>query len=176
MGHRLIAGYVDNGSMGYLLSTPNTRVKIALTQGIFFLLSIVFLFFVVTSVTIGFCQARYVDLLNIRQFIMLNSFALLLTSAVSAIAWFFSCLFSDAKYSIGFGAGIPILFFMLNVFAGVKYEYKWIGTCSLYRLFNASEILSGRGNIIENSIVLLTITAGLYTAGIVIFRKKRLAL
>jgi ABC-2 type transport system permease protein len=162
--------------MGYLLSTPNTRVKIALTQGVFFLLSVVFLFFVVTFVTIGLCQVRHPDLLNIRQFIILNSVALLLTFAVSAIVWFFSCLFSDAKYSIGFGAGIPILFFMLNVFAGAKHEYEWIGTLSLYRLFKASDILSGNDNTLRNCLIFLTVTASLYAAGIVIFRNRRLAL
>jgi ABC-2 type transport system permease protein len=36
VGHRLIGKMVDNGSMAYLLATPNSRTKIVLTQSIAF--------------------------------------------------------------------------------------------------------------------------------------------
>jgi ABC-2 type transport system permease protein len=35
MADRMIARHVDSGAMGFLLSTPNTRTKIALTQAVF---------------------------------------------------------------------------------------------------------------------------------------------
>ena len=35
LANKLIMGYIDNGSMAYLLATPNTRFKIVFTQALF---------------------------------------------------------------------------------------------------------------------------------------------
>jgi ABC-2 type transport system permease protein len=174
MGNRLMAKMVDNGSMAYLLSTPNNRVKIALTQGIYYLLGIAVLFVFLTGVTIGMSQAMYPNLLDIPAFILLNTCAFLLTCAISAICWFFSCLFNDTKYSLAFGVGIPVLFFMLNMFGGIKEELGWLTSLSLYRLFRAAEILSGSTNTLGICLVFAAIVFGLYTGGIYVFKRKNL--
>lgn len=176
MGNRLMARQVDNGSMAYLLSTPNNRVKIALTQGIYFLLSIAVLFIFLTGATIGMSRSMYPNLLDIPAFIRLNACAFLLTCAISAICWFFSCLFNDAKYSLAFGVGIPVLFFMLNVFGGIREELDWIASLSIYRLFRADGILSGSANIFGICLVFVAITSVLYLAGIYVFKRKNLPL
>jgi len=44
VANRLVAKLVDTGSMSYLLSSPNSRKKIVITQALFFLLSIFLLF------------------------------------------------------------------------------------------------------------------------------------
>ena len=176
MGHRLMAKQVDNGSMAYLLSTPNNRVKIALTQGIYFLFSVAVLFIFLTGVTIGISQSMYPNLLDIPSFIRLNACAFLLTCAISAICWFFSCLFNDAKYSLAFGIGIPVIFFMLNVFGGIKEELDWITSLSPYSLFRAAEILSGSANIFGLCLIFIAIIFGLYSAGIYVFKRKNLPL
>jgi len=176
MGNRLMARLVDNGSMAYLLSTPNNRQKIALTQGVYFLLSIAVLFVFLTGATIGMSQSMYRDMLDVPAFIHLNVCAFLLTCAISAICWFFSCLFNDTKYSLAFGVGIPVLFFMLNVFGGVKESFDWLASLSLYRLFKASEILSGGANILGICLVFAAITLGLYAAGIYVFKIKNMPL
>ncbi|HOB20425.1 MAG TPA: ABC transporter permease subunit, partial [Candidatus Atribacteria bacterium] len=43
LANRLVAKAVDNGSMAYLLSTPNSRAKIIITQGLYALLSLAIL-------------------------------------------------------------------------------------------------------------------------------------
>ena len=40
IANRLISKYVDSGSMAYLLATPNKRSKVAITQGLFMIISI----------------------------------------------------------------------------------------------------------------------------------------
>ena len=174
MGHRLIAKLVDNGSMAYLLSTPNTRTKIAITQGVYFLLSICVLFIFLTCAAIGISQSLYPDLLDIPSFVLLNVCALFLTCAISSICWFFSCLFNDTKYSLAFGVGIPVLFFMLNILGGMKDEYSWITSLSLYKLFNASEILSGSTNAVGICAIFAGISLCLFGGGIYFFKNKNL--
>ena len=41
LANKLVAKYVDTGSMAYLLSTPNSRKKIVITQGLFVIINIV---------------------------------------------------------------------------------------------------------------------------------------
>lgn len=176
MGNRLITKHVDNGSMAYLLSTPNNRVKIAFTQGLYFLASITVLFIFLTGVTIGICQSLYPNMLDIPAFVILNTCALLLTCAISSICYFFSCLFSEVKYSLAFGAGVPVMFFMLNMIGGVKEELDWLASLSLYRLFRATEIISGTSDVLRICLIFILITLGLYTAGIYVFKKKNLPL
>ena len=40
LANKLIMGYIDNGSMAYLIATPNTRFKIVLTQALFLIISL----------------------------------------------------------------------------------------------------------------------------------------
>ncbi len=176
MGNRLMAKYVDNGSMAYFLSTPNTRGRIALTQGIYFIAGIFALFLVLTMAGIGICQAVYPGHLDMPSFLLLNFCAFLLTCAISAISWFFSCAFSDVKYSLAFGAGIPVLFFMLNVLGGMQDGMGWAASLSLYGIFDASAILTGSANILQMCLLFAGITLTLYAAGILIFKKKSLPL
>lgn len=176
MGSRLMAKHVDNGAMAYFLSTPNTRVKIALTQGIYFISGIFALFLVLIVAGIGICQAMYPGHLDIPSFLLLNFCAFLLTCAVSAISWFFSCMFSDVKYSLAFGAGIPVLLFMLNMLGSMQEGLSSIAALSLYKLFDASAILSGNADILRMCLIFAGITLMLYAAGIFVFKKKSLPL
>jgi ABC-2 type transport system permease protein len=172
-GNRLMARHVDNGSMAYLLSTPTTRVKIALTQGLYFLKGVAVMFVLLTGVTIAMCEAAHPGMLDIPAFIGLNAAALLMSCAISAICWLFSCLFNEARYSLALGAGIPVLFYMLKIVGGVSEELSWVSKLSLYDLFNASDILSGK-NIMGPCVIFTVLTLALYTGGIWIFKRKRL--
>jgi len=90
--------------------------------------------------------------------------------------WFFSCLFNNTKYSLAFGVGVPVLFFMLNILGGIKDEYSWITSLSLYKLFSASEILSGSTNAVGICAVFAVISLCLFGGGIYVFQKKNLPL
>ena len=63
LGNKLVAKLVDNGSFAYLLSTPNSRVKLILTQGIYALSSLVVLFLAIFGLGVGICEALQPGLL-----------------------------------------------------------------------------------------------------------------
>lgn len=172
-GNRLIARQVDNGSMAYLLSTPATRVKIALTQGVYFISGVAVMFVLLTGMTVAMTEGAYPGMLDIPAFIRLNAAVLLLSSAVSAISWFFSCLFNEAKYSLAFGAGLPVLFYMLKIIGGVSEELGWVSKLSLYNLLSVPDIVSGKG-IWGPCLIFAAVTLALYAGGIWIFKRKRL--
>jgi ABC-2 type transport system permease protein len=176
VANRLVARQVDSGFMAYLLSTPNKRIKIAITQGVWFLLSIAALFVLLTGVTILLCQAAYPGQLDAAAFIRLNVCTFLLTAAVGALSWFFSCVCNDVKYSLTFGAGIPVLLFMMNLFGGIRENLGWLGALSPYGLFKAGDIIRGSADMAGICLSFILSTLVLYAAGILIFSRKNLPL
>jgi len=176
LGYRLMARLVDGGSMAYLLSTPNTRGKIALTQGLYFLASLVVLFLALTAAALGMAQAMYPGRMDVAAFVRLNLCAFLLTCAVSSVTWFFSCLMNDARFAVALGTGIPVALFMGNVLFGMAEGLEKAAGFTLYGLFRAPEILSGNASVMGLCLLYGVITLVLYAGGIVAFQKKDMSL
>lgn len=173
VGNKIIAGRVDKGSMSCLLATPNTRNKISISSGIFLLLSNVIIIGI--NAVIGYiCCLAYKEAdISLKHTLILSAGAILMVCAVSAICYFFSCLFNESKNSLAFGAGIPIvffLFFMLKDFGEKLEVFKKVTIFSLYMPVKIvdndySPYLIGFG-------VLAAIIIALYIAGVKIFNKK----
>jgi len=174
--NRAIAGYVDSGSMAFLLSTPNPRWKIALTQAVYLAGSVALLIVFTMLVGIAVSQAMFPGALDIGRFALLNLGALLLYFALSAIGFLASCLFDETHLSLALGAGLPVLFLLMKLIAGVSEDLAPIGRASLTSLFDPAAILAGARSVPPSFLALLLIGAVLYVAGIVIFSKKDLPL
>ncbi len=175
LGNKLVARIVDNGSFAYLLSTPNSRVKIILTQGLYALLSVAVLFAALFGIGVFFSAVIYPGLLDVGSFFRLNLTTMLLNMAVMMICFFFSCLFNETKMSLGFGAGIPIAFLLMNMLGGVSADSEILKKISIYGFYDPVKLVQGE-SVLGVNLIYLGITAVLFTAGILIFRKKRLPL
>ncbi len=176
VGNRLIAKYVDSGSMAYLLSTPNKRRKIALTQAVFLFLSTTLLIVVVAGVNLLMCISMYPGLLDISKFIILNLGLIGYFTLISSITFLFSCIFNETRNSLAFGAGIPLLFFVINMLRGASPDLDFLKYFTALSLFDSNDWITG-GNIVWIGSVAFFLTSILfYTLGIRIFIKKDLPL
>lgn len=173
--NRSIASHVDKGSMAYLLSTPNTRAKIARTQGLFILITITLLIGFVTLVGILLSAMQFKGQLDIEGFLLLNFGALLLYYALTGIGFFASCFFNDTKNSLALGAGLPVAFLILQMIADTGEETKFLSYFSLFTLFDPAKITQGSDYIIS-FVILGVIAAVMYCAGIYVFHKRDLPL
>jgi ABC-2 type transport system permease protein len=173
---RMIARYVDSGSMAFLLSTPNTRAKIALTQGVFLVSSLVALFAFLTLIGIVYTQALYPGELDIGGFILLNAGALFLYFALSGIGFFASCLSNERKHSLALGGGLPVLFFLIHTLSNVGEEVSFLKNFTLMSLFDTTEIITRGSGVLPAFAALFLIGLALYAAGIYVFSKKDLPL
>jgi len=176
MANRAIAGYVDSGSMGFLLSTPNPRWKIALTQAYFLIASIKLLILVTMLMGILISSALFPGELDLWRFVLLNIGAILLYFAISGIGFFASCLFNETRFSLALGAGLPLMFLLMKMLADVDEKLAGIGRASLISLFNPKAILALDSSVLPSFIALFAIGLVLYAAGIVVFSKKDLPL
>jgi ABC-2 type transport system permease protein len=175
LGNRLVAKLVDNGSFAYLLSTPNSRVKIIITQGIYALASVAVLFAALFSLGFFVCEAMLPGLLDVGAFLSLNFTTMLVNMTVMMISYFFSCLFNDSKMSLGFGAGLPIAFILLNMLGGVSQDAEVLKSFSIYGLYNPVELVRGT-KIWEVNLLYAGMIIFLFAAAVVVFKRKKLPL
>ncbi|MGL4606694.1 MAG: ABC transporter permease subunit [Eubacteriaceae bacterium] len=173
LGNKLVAGLVDKGSMAYLLASPNSRRKIVTTQAIFLLTVITLLVGFVTLLGVIFCQIKFSGLLDVKAFLLLNLGVLLLHYAIGGICFFASCLFSDTKNSLALGAGLPILFLLIQMLSNANKDLEFLRYFTIFSLFNPKDIIHG-DNILLYFGILVGIALVLYGVGVLIFNKKDL--
>ncbi|MDD4113858.1 MAG: ABC transporter permease subunit [Herbinix sp.] len=173
--NRCIASHVDKGSMAYLLSTPNTRSKIARTQALFIIASTTIMMGITTIVGIVLSNASFPGELDIRAFILLNLGALLLYFSVTGIGFFASCLFNDTKNSLMIGAGLPIAFLVIQMISDVGEKTSFLRYFTMFTLFDSDKIISGEG-FVPQFLVLIVIAIVMYGLGFYVFKKRDLPL
>ncbi len=175
VANRSIASHVDKGSMAYLLSTPNTRGKIARTQAGFLLISITLLIGIITIVGILVSEMIFPNELDIKGFLLLNLNTLLLYFAVTGIGFFASSLFNDTKNSLALGAGLPVAFLVLQMLSGTGESVEFLKYFTLFTLLDPDKIISGEGYVI-NFVILTLLAIILYASGFFVFKKRDLPL
>ncbi|MEK3758287.1 hypothetical protein MKZ07_07580 [Paenibacillus sp. FSL P4-0338] len=174
VNHRLIAVHVDKGSMAYLLSTSNSRIRIAVTQAVFSLTSVTAIFSWITILTLITSSVMFPGLMDTKQFILLNLYALLMYYTINGICFLASCLANEARYSLGLGAGLPITFVLLQMLGDSGARLEWLGYFSLFALFDPERLFAGDSFAYIGMAVFAGLAAVLYTVGIIWFNKKDL--
>ena len=175
LGNRLVAKMVDNSSFAYLLSTPNSRIKLIVTSGVYALLSILVLFSCLFLIGVALCEITFPGLLDVGAFFKLNVTTMLVNMAVMMISFFFSCLFNETRLSLSFGAGIPILFLLMNMLGGVTTDMNILKSVSIYGFYDPVELVQG-ADILPTNLGYAAVSIALLAAGVYIFNRKRLPL
>ncbi len=170
---RLVAKTVDSGSIACLLATPDSRGKIILTKAVYAVLSLTAILGLLFLANCLLGKALYPDDLDVAAFFQLNVTVTLVNITVLSISFFFSCLFNDTKYSLAFGAGLPIAFLLMHMLGGASPDAEIVRKLSIFGWYDPLSIVNGETvpgvNLLYGLLSLL-----LLGGGILIFRKKRL--
>ena len=173
IGYRAIGKFVDRGSMTYLLSTPNTRMKIALTQAVSMVFTILMLFVSITLFCIVLSQIMFPGALEIGKFILMNMGVFMYFFAVGSITFIFSCLFNDGKNSLLFGTAVPVAFLLIHMLGQMEGSLELFKYLTMLTLFNANDIITVGYNPLPMVVLFLIGVVG-YTTAIFIFKKRNL--
>ncbi len=173
-GNSLIAKYVDRGSMMTLLASPIKRHTIALTQLAVLISGIMLLIVYVTGLEITIAKISFPKELAITELLKLNAALLCLHLLIGGICFLASCIFSDIRYSIAVGAGIPTLMYVLQMLANVGEKAEVIKYFTFFTLFDANGIAAGEESAVLGMLPLLVGAIVLYIVGIAVFCKKDL--
>lgn len=176
IANKLIAKYVDSGSMSYLLATPNKRGKIAITQAVFMLLSIGVLILFITLVGIISSEIYFPGDLDIKKYILMNIGLYCLHIAISGLGFFASCISNDTKVSYSISVGIPIGFFIIQLLANMGGKLENLKYFTIFTLFDADKLIKGEVSGIWMFMILLAVGIILYVTGILRFNKRDLPL
>ncbi|MGI5959783.1 MAG: ABC transporter permease subunit [Massiliimalia sp.] len=174
--NRYVAQYLDSGSMAYLLSSPNSRAKLIVTQMIT-LYGVIFLLMAAVCVMgIGFSQVMFSGDLDIEKFLLLNGYDFLLQCAVGSICFAAACLCRESKQYYALGAGIPLVFFLFQMLGNMGGDLEVFRYMTLYSLLPAEQVLEGDSGALWYGAALFGITAVLSAAGVIGFQKRDLSL
>lgn len=172
--NKFVMKYVDNGSMACLLSTPNTRLKIIITQLVSLILSVIILLAIITGIGIAASAAMFPGELEVSKYLQLNFGVFLLHMVISGIGFFAACFFNESKGFFAIGAGLPVLFYLIQMIANMGEKLEDLKYFSIFTLFQGNKILEGAKVVITLNIVMALMAAALFTAGAIKFKKKDL--
>jgi ABC-2 type transport system permease protein len=173
LGNRLVSKMIDNNSFAYLLSTPNSRVKLIVTQGFFALFSLLLLFVLVFSSGLLFSHLIHPGLLDVSAFLKLNIMTMLLNMVIIMICFTSSCIFNESRRSSGVGSGIAVTFLLMNMLGSSSLDLEILKKMSLYGLYNPVDLVRG-SNVTGIGLFFLGLIILLFTISVLIFNKKRL--
>jgi ABC-2 type transport system permease protein len=173
-GNALIARYVDKGSMALLVAAPVKRRTIAFTQLAVLVSGILLLVLYSTIVELICAVSSFPGELKTAALFRLNAGLLCLHLFIGGICFLSSCIFSDTKYSVAFGAGIPAFMFILQMLANVGGSAKKAKYFTFFTLFNPDGIIVHEGGVTVSTLVLFAGAAMLYVLGIMVFERKDL--
>jgi ABC-2 type transport system permease protein len=172
--HGLIGKYVDRGSMVALVAAPIKRRAIAFTQMKVLASGIFLLIFYITALEIVCAEARFPGELEIGNLLLLNVGLLCLQLFIGGICFVASCIFNDAKYSVGLGAGIPTVFYLVQMLANMGGNLKDAKYLTFFTLFDPDRLIAGEASAIAGIVALFIGACALFIAGIAVFSKKDL--
>lgn len=176
LGNKLLAHYIDSGSMGVLLATPNSRLKILLTQLLSMLAGITLLIVLITAIGVGTCEGLFPGELDIPLFLKLNGALLLFHLMLGGIAFLPACIFNDSKWYFSIGAGLLVLFFLFQMLGNTGGDMEFFRYLTLFTLFPGKNIVDGEGDVLLKCLGMAGAAIVMYGCGAVCFHKKDLPL
>lgn len=176
LSNSLVAKHVDRGSMVYLLTTPNSRVKVITTQVLYLVISTVCMFVVGIGILVALAESVHPGLLEIGPFLMLNLVTVMVIIVVASISFFFSCFFNDSRYALGGGAAVPIIFVVLKMVAEISEDLDVLRYFTIYTLIDPDKLLNDGGYAALLSLILLAVSGVIFSAGVYVFNKRSLTI
>jgi ABC-2 type transport system permease protein len=174
---KLMAHLIDNGSMAYLLATPVSRVKVAVTQAAV-LLSGVWAIALASTVggLIGAHWFVHHSGIATGAFVRMNAVGALLFSVVAGYAFVMSCLARDERSALGFSALFTLLFYVLHTVADLTPHFAWLNHLSLFTAFNPQNLMQGHGQFALDAVGLAAAAVVLFGIAVAGFARRQLTL
>lgn len=172
--NKLMARHIDRGSMTFLLSAPVERRTVAVTQMLTLIIGITSIILYAAAVGITAGELSFPGELDIGKFLLINCGALGLQLFIGGICFLASCIFNDAKYAVGVGAGIPALMLIIQMMANSGDKFAALKFATFFSLFNTEGLLALNTGAIACTAVLFIGAALLYLIAIRVFCQKDL--
>lgn len=171
----LIAKPMEDTSLVYTLSAPITRAKLAVTQGVYLIFTMVILFCgILASGAIMLSTTGEYDFM---AYLNLVGVTFMLCTAVAMLSYFLSVAFCGTKFGTGLSVGVPIAMMFLCMVGGAGGEQtKWLQKLTPFGWLDSVGIVSGKVETAWMYFVFGAAILVLLAATVVVFKKKRLSI
>lgn len=176
LSNRLVAKYVDNGSMAYLLAVPQKRRKIVLTQGIFMLLTLLVMVVYCTVLIIAVGEILFPGEMDIQGFLRVNIGLLGLLVFFGGACFCASCFFNESKNSSAISTGVVVYSVLVQMISQVGEKFENVKYITPLTLFNVDGLSAGDAKAWVTCAVLYAVGLFLMGIGIIRFSKRDLPL
>jgi len=175
-GNGLVARYVDRGSMASLLAAPVKRRTVAFTQMSVLITGIAWMIVYTTALELITIALHAPEQAETGKLLLLNFGLFALHLFIGGVCFLASCIFSETRYSLGIGVGVPGVMFIFQLLsqAGDKTEpFKY---ATFFTLYDPNAIAAGTPGAMGGVWVLLAGAAVLYAAAVVVFTRRDLSI
>ncbi|MCH1983567.1 ABC transporter permease [Ruminococcus sp. OA3] len=176
LANRLVAKYVDNGSMACLLSAPHKRRKIVTTQAVFLTVCLVFLVAFVTVLVAAVSGILFPGELEVPAFLRVNVGLLGLLIFFGGACFLSSCLFNDSRRATGIGAGIVVCSVLVQMISQTGEKFRNIRYVTPLTLFDINGLTAADGDAWLACAALYASGILLMAAGVAAFSRRNLPL
>ncbi|WP_418766420.1 ABC transporter permease [Longibaculum muris] len=137
MCHRLMARYIDKGSMAYLLATLHKRSDIFITQLCVLLSGVIGLIVYSVVLILGCSSMMFHESIDIAKFLMTNVGLLGVHFFFASFCYLTACSFNEVKLSIGIGAGVGVISILIQMLSQVSDKIEFLKYFTPLTLFDA---------------------------------------
>lgn len=174
--NKLMVRYLDRGAMAYLLATPNSRTRIALTMVGVMVTILVALMAGVTALEVGFAEALFPGELDMQALMQVNAGLLALWLAMAGLCFLSACLFSNATAALWVGGGLNILFFLMQMASQVGDKFEFLKNINPLTLFDYYDLAAGDASAVGGAIALAVGAVALFAVAVAAFDRRDLSI
>lgn len=176
MVNKLMVRYLDRGAMAYLLATPNSRTRIALTMAGVMVAVLAGLMIVVTALEAGFAEGMFPGELDMVALMQVNAGLLALWLALAGLCFLSACLFSNATAGLWVGGGLGIAFFLMQMVSKVGDKFEALENVNPLTLFDYYGLAAGEASAIGGAVALAASAVVLFAAAVAVFDRRDLSI
>lgn len=143
VSQNLMVKQVESGVMAWLLSSKDSRGRIAATQAYFLSVSLFGLYLMVTLAGAAACAVRFPGKLSWLEFLLLNMGGFCLSLCLAGISFCISCFCDDSTVSLRMGAGISALFLLLRLVSNLGGILTPLRFVTVFTLFDTEAVMEG---------------------------------
>lgn len=173
--NRLLAGYLDRGTMAWLLATPRSRRQIAASQALFLVAAILAAVVYAGGLCTLLSALLYPGELDILPFLRLNLSLAALLSLLGSLCFLGVCTLPDSRHGLAAGGGLCVLFMLLQMLSQAGEKWEWLRYLTPLTAFDSAALARGEGSLFP-ALVLAISALALYVAGVGIFTRRDLSI
>ncbi len=173
---KLIAKQIDSTAIAYILTTPNSRKRIIITQAVSIIINIVSLVVINTLIVIVISWILFPGLLMIGKYIGLNLVLIGILLITSSLVFIISIAIDDYSKSIGLSSLLVGYLFIMNMTKNISEELDFLKYTTFLSILNTDSIFNSPNYILVSTLFSIIISIILFFFGIIYFDKKNLTI